>query len=203
MKIVFWILIVSGTVYCFTKSVKHALQVTAGLALFEAYNALYDICLWPIVQGYFGGAGAIALTVTALILNFIMLKWYQKCQVDWLGITVTDQIIKKSERVRMAYAVSEGPRRLKLALPRYFFLIAEKAITIRIIPFLVLSVYQDSFVATAFFLHRKNGSVKTGLKGEDYVVFILSTLFSCVVWTLFTEWITLPAFKNVWQTFTG
>jgi len=203
LKVLFWILIVSGTVYFFTKSVKRALQVAGGLALFEIYNSLYDIVLWPIIQGYFGGKGALVLTVFALILNFIMLKWYQKCQIDWLGITVTDEMIKKSEKARLAYSASEGVKKLKLAIPVYGFWIIEKAITIRIIPFLVLSVYQDSFVATAFYLHRKNGSVKVGLKNEDYIVFVLSTLFSCFVWTLFTEWITLPAFKSMWQTFIG
>ena len=98
LKILFWIVIIAGTVFYFTKSVKRLFQVAGGLALFETYNSLYDYGLWPIIQGWFGSSGALGLSVGALILNFIMLKWYQKCKVDWLGITVTDDIVKKKCR---------------------------------------------------------------------------------------------------------
>ena len=100
IKILFWICVVSGIVFYFTKSVKRLFQVAGGLALFETYNSLYDLGLWPIIQGWYPGSGAIAMTVGAFILNFIMLKWYQKAKVDWLGIKVTDDIIKKSAEVR-------------------------------------------------------------------------------------------------------
>ncbi len=203
LKILFWIVIIAGTVFYFTKSVKRLFQVAGGLALFETYNSLYDYGLWPIIQGWFGSSGALGLSVGALILNFIMLKWYQKCKVDWLGITVTDDIVKKSVDVRQAYKMGNGLKKLKLALPTLILWIVEKAITVPLIPFLVLSAIQDSFVATAFYLHRKNGSVSVALKKVDYVVFILSTIFSCFVYTLFNEWVIIPAFKHMWQTFAG
>lgn len=203
MKIVFWILIVSGTVFYFTKSVKRLFQVAGGLALFEAYNNLFDIGLWPIIQGWFGGYGALGLTVTALILNFIMLKWYQKCQTDWLGITVTDDVVKKSVEVRQTYFASNGLKKILFALPAFSLWVTEKVITVRLISFLVLSAFGDSFIATAFLLHRKNGHKNVVLEKGDYVVFFLSTIFSCLAWTLFTEWAILPAFRNVWQTFFG
>jgi hypothetical protein len=200
IKILFWIIVISGTVYYFTKSVKRLFQVAGGLALFEAYNNLFDIGLWPAIQGWFGGYGALGLTVMALILNFIMLKWYQRCKVDWLGITVTDEVLKKGFALRMAYGLSSGKEKLKLAPQVGIYWIIEKAITVRLIPFLVLSIFGDSFIATAFLLHRKNGHKDVALEREDYVVFLLSTIFSCLVWTLFTEWAILPAFKNMWQT---
>lgn len=200
MQIVFWILVVSGIVFYFTKSVKRLFQVAGGLALFEAYNNLFDVVLWPVIQGWFGGYGALGLTVTALILNFIMLKWYQRCKVDWLGITVTDDILKKGFLVGFSYEFSYGWEKLRLAPLVGIYWLVEKAITVRLIPFLVLSVFGDSFIATAFLLHQKNGHKDVALEREDYVVFILSTIFSCLVWTLFTEWAILPAFRNMWQT---
>ena len=202
-KIALGIVIVAGTVFYFTKSVKRLFQVAGGLALFETYNNLYDIGLWPLIQGLFGGYGAVALTVLALILNFVMLKWYQRCKTDWLGITVTDDIVERSRLTSATYKASHGWKKLWLALPTFGLWIATKAITIRIIPFLVLSTIQDSFVATAFYLHRKNGSVKVAMTKWDYIVFLVSTIFSCIAWTLFTEFLTLPAFKSVWHTFSG
>lgn len=200
LQILFWILIVSGTVFYFTRSVKRLFQVAGGLALFEAYNNLFDYGLWPIIQGWFGGYGALGLTLTALICNFAMLKWYRSCKTDWLGVTVTDDIVIRADEMLFRYRQSVGRKKLMLALPTLALWIAERGIRVRLISFLILSVFGDSFIATAFLLHRKNGRANVALKGEDYVVFILSTIFSCVVWTLFTEWITLPAFKNMWQT---
>lgn len=201
LKVLFWISVVAGTVFYFTKSVKRLFQVAGGLALFETYNNLFDIGLWPIIQAWFGGIGVLVLTVDALIFNFLMLKWYQKRNVDWLGITVTDEIVKKSSAIMTEYVLSSGLKRLKLALPAFGLWIAKQAIIIPIIPFIVLSVCQDSFVATAFSLYRKNGSVSTALKREDYFIFVLSTVFGCLAWTLFSEWVTIPAFKNVWHVF--
>lgn len=201
MKIVFWILIVSGTVFYFTKSVKRLFQVAGGLTVYELYNSLFDIGLWPIIQGWFGAYGALGLTVTALICNFIILKWYQKCQVDWLGITVVDDILEKIIKTKVKWQKGSILKKILFALPVLILWFAEKAITVRIIPFLALSAIDDSFVATAFYLHRKNGTVKTAMTKWDYGVFIVSTVFGCVVWSLFTEWVTLPAFRNVWQTF--
>lgn len=203
IKILFWIAIISGTVYYFTKSVKRLFQVAGGLALFETYNNLYDFALWPIVQNKFGSLGVVGLTIGAVIFNFVMLKWYQKSKVDWLGITVTDAVVKKSVDVRCKYLTSDGLKKLLLALPTLILLIVEKAITIRFVSFLILSIFQDSFVATAFFLHRKNGKFDVVLKKEDYVVFIISTIIGCLAWTLFSAVVTIPAFKHVWQIFTG
>jgi len=201
LEILFWILIVSGTVFYFTKSVKRMFQVAGGLAIFESWNYVFDYGLWPIVQGCFGGIGALVMIILAFINNFILLKWYRKCQVDWLGITVTDSVIKKSIEIRKSFDVSHGLKKLILALPTLVLFIAEKAITIRLIPFLVLSALQDSFVATAFYLHQENGNAKVELKAKDYFVFVLSTIYSCLIYTLFSEWVIIPAFKNVWQTF--
>ncbi|MEI6528685.1 MAG: hypothetical protein WCO10_03400 [bacterium] len=241
VKIVFWILIVSGTVFYFTKSVKRLFQVAGGLALFEAYNSLYDYGLWPIIQGWFGSNGVIGLTIGALVLNLIMLKWYQKCRVDWLGITVVDDFVAKIIEVRRRLwnaKLAESIKSVRLAcetgslitrsvllpiaallffaeklvavravemtflsLPTLLFWMIEKMVTIRIIPFLTLSVIQDSFVATAFYLHQTNGTVRVAMKAKDYAVFVFSTLFSCFVYTLVNEWVIIPAFKNVWQTF--
>jgi hypothetical protein len=203
IKILFWIAIISGTVFYFTKSVKRLFQVAGGLALLGTYNNLYDYGLWPIVQNMFGSRGVVGLTIGAIILNFVMLKWYQKSKIDWLGITVTDEIVQKSFEVWCKYEASVGLKKLFIALPTLILWIMEKAITIRFVSFLILSIFQDSFVATAFFLHRKNGKVNVVLKKEDYAVFIISTIIGCSAWTLFSAVITIPAFKNVWQIFTG
>lgn len=202
-KIAIGIAVVAGTVFYFTKSVKRLFQVAGGIAILESVNALYDLGLWPLIQGLYGGLGAAALIIGVFIMNFVMLKCYQKSKTDWLGIAVVDDVLKKSVEIKQNYIVSKGWKKLWLALPALISCITEKVVTIRLIPFLVLSVIQDSFVATAFHLQRKNGKVNVVLERDDYVVFILSTVFSCFVWTFFTEYITIPAFTNVWHTFLG
>lgn len=201
IKIVLWILIVSGTVYYFTKSVKRLFQVAGGLALFETWNGILDYGVWPLIQGFFGGFGALGMILLTFANNFITLKWYQKCKIDWLGITVVDDVLIKVVETRRKCWSGSGLKKTLLALPAICLWLVEKAITVRLIPFLVLSAVQDSFIATAFYLHRKNGTVHVVLEKGDYVVFILSTIFSCLVYTLLNEFVIIPAFKNVWQTF--
>ncbi len=201
LKTLFWILIVSGTVYYFTKSIRKLLVVAGGFTAFESWNAFLDLGVWPIVQGLFGIFGALGMIILTSIGNFIILKLYQKSKEDWLGITIIDDVVKKGLEVRRVYKTNSGSKKLLYVMPAFGFWVVEKIISVRLIPFIILSIY-DSFVATAYYLQRENGTVKVVLKKKDYLVFILSTILSCEVWALAIEWLTLPAFKNVWGIFT-
>ncbi|MFH0755499.1 MAG: hypothetical protein V1910_02425 [bacterium] len=108
LKILFWIFIIAGTVFYFTKSVKRFFQVAGGLAIFEAVNGILDFGLWPIIQGSFGYKGVIALFIFAIFFNFFVFKLYQKMGIDWLGITVTDDIIKKTKTMLKKWKMENG-----------------------------------------------------------------------------------------------
>lgn len=201
LKVLFWIAVVSGLVFYFTKSVKRLLQVATGLALYETLNLGYDFLLWPVIQNKYEVAGVMWLTIGAMLINFILLKWYRKKGIDWLGITIVDDIIFKSGVIHQAFKHADGIRRFFLAFPAFAMWVAEKAIRNKVVSFLVLSTVTDSFVATAFYMHQKNGQKDVVFKKEDYFFFALSTVFNCFGWTIFNWLVMIPAVKNVWQTF--
>ena len=204
LKILFWILVVSGIVFAFTKSLKRLFQVTSGLVILEVYNSVFDIGVWPVIQGLFGVHGVVGLTLVAMIMNFGVLYWYQKtCKTDWLGISVVHDIVAKSQQVRAIKKEHKGFKKLYFWFYEQALHVAEKTIKGKWIPVLFLTLFVDSFMATAYYINLKHQTVNVKLTKEDYVVFFLSTIIGCVGWSLFTEWITLPAFQSLWQTFAG
>ncbi len=193
------ILIISGIVYSLTKSLKRLFQVAGGLVILETYNNIWDLGIWPIIQNAYGIYGVMLLTLMALICNLLVLRWYQKkSNVDWLGITIVDDILLKSKLIKEKYVQKSGVKKIILKIQVYFFNFMEKIIQRKWLPFLLLSLFIDSFIATAFYLHCKNKSVNVPMKKIDYFVFVLSTLISCFAWSIFTELIVLPSVKSLW-----
>lgn len=200
LKILFWILVVSGTVFACTKSLKRLFQVTSGLIILEIYNNVWDIGIWPIIQGIFGVYGVIGLTLSALILNFVVLRWYQThCKTDWLGITVVDKIVLKAQQMQENKSTDIGFKKFWNTICLNVLLVLKKIIVGKWIPILVLIIFTDGFVVTAYYLNQKYGSVHHKLAKNDYIFLIVSTVVGCILWAFFTEWITLPAFRNIWQ----
>jgi hypothetical protein len=178
--------------------------VTSGLVILETYNGIWDIGIWPVIQHLFGVYGVLVLTLIALILNFAVLRWYQKhTKTDWLGITVVDDIVMKADKLQHTYRVSTGVHKLFIAIPAGFFWLAKKTIVGKWVPLLVLSLFTDGFVATAYYVNWKNKSMHCQLGKSEYTVLAMTTVISCLAWSLFTEWITLPAFQSLWHTITS
>ncbi|MFH0755117.1 MAG: hypothetical protein V1910_00420 [bacterium] len=201
LKILFWIFIIAWTVFYFTKSVKRFFQVAGGLAAFESVNGLLDFGLWPIIQGSFGYKGIIVLFIFALIFNFFVFKLYQKMGIDWLGIIVTDDIIKKSEKMLMEWKIKNWRKKILLAPITFFLRFLSICIKVKVIAFFVFSLFWDPVIAMALFVHRKYGSAYIKLKLKDYIFFLLSTSIACFGWTIFNWIIIIPAFKNIWSIF--
>ena len=200
VKIVFGIIVVSGIVYAFTNSLKRFFQVAGGLAALSAFNNLVDFGIWPVVQGMFGAYGVVGLILMATVLNFLVLRLYQKTSnTDWLGITVVDDVVRKADEMQGVYHGSSRSRKAVYAFPYLGLMVAKKIIEGRWVPILVLTVFIDSFVATAFHLHSRNRGAHHVMRREDYVFFVVCTVVSCLAWTAFPQWITLPAFKNSWE----
>jgi hypothetical protein len=198
LKILFWILVVAGTVFAFTKNLKRLFQVTGGLMLLSIYNNLWDIGIWPVVQAIFHLWGIIALTILALISNFLVLRMYQKyCKTDWLGITVVDDIVHKADHINSKRINSKGVCKILLAILFVPLWLAKKLIVNKWIGIFILSLLTDGFLATAYYINRKGTSSHFGK--SEYIVLSITTVISCAAWSIFTELITLPAFKHLWQ----
>jgi len=69
-----------------------AIKVMSGWGMYEAYNFSFDFILWPIIQAYYGLVGIIFLVFVALTNNFMVLHWYHKKKVDWLGVNVLEDV---------------------------------------------------------------------------------------------------------------
>ena len=199
---IFGIVVFAGFVYVFTKSITRLLQVAAGQAIFGIYNILFDLVLWPIIQEKFGFYGVVGLTLLATLLNFFVLLWYQKtCKKDWLGIDLVHDIVAKAEQVRTVEHTYHGFKKIWFPIYKAILLLSARLIKGTWIPILYLSLFHDSFLATAYYVNWKHRSMNIKLAKDDYIVFLFSSFTSCIGWSVFTELITLPAFKSLWHTF--
>lgn len=201
LKTAFGILAFALVVYFITSSVKRLLEVAAGQALFGLYNILFDFVLWPIVQEKYGVQGVIGLTILATIMNLCVLFWYKKtCKKDWLGIDVVHDIVEKAEHTRTTTKTLIGFAKIWYPIYKAVLLVSSYLIKGKWIPLLYLSLFHDSFLATAYYINWKHKKVNVEFAKDDYVVFFVSTAVSCIGWSIFTALITLPAFRQIfWQ----
>jgi hypothetical protein len=65
-----------------------------------------------------------------------------------------------------------------------------------IFAFVTLSVWQDSFITTIFLRHGRLDK----LDKRDYIIFVSSTILSCVGWAFFMQ-VVIIAVKAVWGLF--
>ena len=170
--------------------------------LLAVYNNLWDIGIWPIIQAIFRFWGIVVLTLLALVSNFLVLRFYQKyCKTDWLGITVVNDIVQKSDHVQEKYFNTRGIiQKIFWGICLMPLQIAKKIIVNKWIAITMLSLLTDGFVATAYYINQKNGKINVTCFGKsEYFVLAVTTILSCVAWSIFTEFITLPSFQNLWH----
>ena len=182
MKTLIFVLILIGViVYLVSKNWKRVVQIVVGWGLYELLNVAYDYVVWPLVQNHYGVIGAILMSIGAFIINFMILKWYQKKGVNWLGTDILEEIKEKgngwAERLcnhRMWFV------KMVLYVPARFFQFVVWLLNKNdILAFLFLSGWKDSFVTTAFLRHGRFGK----LEKRDYTVFVMSTAISCLLWS--------------------
>jgi hypothetical protein len=145
---------------------------------------LYDYVLWPIVQGYHGMTGAVAMSLGAVCTNFIVLHAYQHMGIDWLGTGVLQTL--QSRAAAFAERLPAMPSRLLqtlLRLPRS-----------RPLAFLALSGLTDSFLTTAYLRNGRFGP----LEKRDLAIFAGSSVVSCAAWTLVNEG-ALGVLRKAWE----
>jgi hypothetical protein len=64
--------------------IRRALNVATGYGIYIFHGQLYDYVLWPLVQGYHGMAGAVAMPLGAVLTHFIVLHAYSTTvPPDW------------------------------------------------------------------------------------------------------------------------
>ncbi|MFA6226985.1 MAG: hypothetical protein WC631_00655 [Candidatus Paceibacterota bacterium] len=168
--------------YLTSKSWKKVLRILAGYGLYSCWTWVCDNPIWLGVIGYFSYhfgnvkgivIGSIVMTISAFINNFIFLVWYQRKEVDWLGVDAFETLSKKTRDRTDKWFVKARARDHRDLY----------SLSIRILiwlgTFFLLTIVEDSFVATTILRGRVGGR----LSGKDYTVFVLSTLVGCIYWS--------------------
>jgi asparagine N-glycosylation enzyme membrane subunit Stt3 len=173
MKLALALVILVVVVLCIAGSLRRALTVATGYGIYIFLGQLYDYVLWPIVQGYHGMTGAVAMSLGAVAINFGVLHAYQRMGIDWLGVGVLQNL---QARIRtFANRLPALPARLLqslLRLPRS-----------KPLAFVALSSLTDSFLTTAYLRKGRFGP----LEKRDLAIFAGSSVLSCAAWTLVNE----------------
>lgn len=167
----------------------------SGWGIYEAYNFTWDYIIWPIIQGVYGWAGLVVLITMALINNFAILLWYQHKKVDWFGVNEIESIKAKGHLwVHETSNHKNLIRRFSLYIPAKILQLMLWLLNKNdIFAFATLTLWQDSFITTIFLRH---GSFKK-LGVRDYVIFVSSTILSCVGWAILMQFV-ITALRALW-----
>ncbi len=178
-----------------------ALQVTGGWGLYEFLGWFYDYLFWGSMVIWLGNLwGSVICSVGALIINFLVLQWYQRTGKDWLGVNILEEIKVKGHG--WAEKLCNHPKwyvkwSVYLFAKTFQFLIwcLNKN---DVLAFFFLSVWKDSFVTTAFLRHGRFGE----LERRDYIILVASTLVSVVCWSIVVV-VVIQLAKGGWKILVG
>ena len=172
-------------VFLVSKNWRRSLQVMSGWGIYEVFNFSLDYILWPVLQALYGFIGIIILILITLVVNFTILMWYQKKKVDWFGVNEVEQM--KAKGHLWVHEVNNHQNLIK----RFSLYIPAKMLQFMIwllnkndiFAFVTLSVLQDSFITTIFLRH----STMEKLDKRDYFIFVTSTIFGCLGWSVLMQ----------------
>ena len=153
-------------------AIKKISTVVVGRTLYEISNYFFDYGVYPLALlkfGYLKGM-LIMIAVTAFV-NFAMLLFYFRMNIDWLGYDYVKQVKDWSFN--------------KKGVKKLIGVILKKS---DLILFMVLSTFRDSFETTAYFKYSCNLS-----KVKTAAIFITSLIVSNVFWASGIE-----VFVNSW-----
>ena len=152
--------------------IKKISTVLVGRTLYEIINYSFDYGLYPLALLKFGYLkGLVIMIILTAIINFTLLIFYFKMNIDWLGF---DYVKKVKD-----WSVN------KKGILKFIGVILKKS---DLILFMVLSTFRDSFETTAYFKYSYILS-----KGRTLAIFIASLIVSNLFWSLGVE-----AFINSW-----
>jgi hypothetical protein len=135
--------------------------VGIGHSLYYASSFLFDNVLYVYVVYEWGMAlGGLFMSMAAFSLNIVTLFVYQAMKIDWIGSGLIRELRLKDSPSRIERFLLWANDRSKLMI------------------FVILNVYQDPFVATAYF---KEGDFSQ-LTYRDVWILVASAMFSNLYW---------------------
>lgn len=195
MKLALAITLLLAVVLCIAGSLRKALTVATGYGVYIFLGQMYDYVLWPIVQGYYGLMGAVAMSVGAVATNFIVLHAYQRMGIDWLGVGVLKTLDTRARHHADRLLLLPSWRGMVARPPARFLQSLPRLLGCRPLAFVALSTFTDSFLTTAYL---RNGNFGP-LERRDWWIFIWSSIISCAAWALLNAG-ALSVLKKYWNT---
>jgi hypothetical protein len=175
--------------------IRRALTVATGYGIYIFLGQLYDYVLWPLVQGHHGMTGAVAMSVGAVITNFIVLLAYQRMGIDWLGTGILHTLQTRSHTLAARLLQQPSWRGALVHLPARLLQFLPRLLRSRPLAFFALSSFGDSFLTTAYLRDGRFGP----LERRDFWVFAASSVVGCAGWTLLNAGF-LTLIKKPWET---
>jgi hypothetical protein len=166
----------------FSRNWKRILQVASAWGLYNFSGWIYDYLFWGAMLVWFGNLwGSVWCSLGALVINFFLLRWYQKNEKDWLGVNILEEIKAKGHEWAERLC---NHHRWYVKYSIYLFAKLFQGIIWclnknDVFAFLFLSIWKDSFITTAFLRHGKFGE----LNRRDYAIFLGSTILSTICWS--------------------
>lgn len=180
-----------------TQLFKKIALLTSGWGLLSAFSWVYDNPIWLIVTASLGVVkGSLIMTAGAMFMNFYFLSLYQKYEIDFLGVNGFAKL--KQDGDKWARKVHEHHNflvRIIFWVPALFFRALVWAVRKNdVLAFIALSIQTDSFITTAFL----RGKVGGELTRKDHIIFIGSTVLSCLYWSI-RNGVILAIIKGGWE----
>ena len=153
-------------------TIKKASTVLIGRTVYEIFNYSFDFVAYPLVLLKFGYLyGLFIMIALTAIINFSLLIFYFKMNIDWLGY----EYVQKVKDWSMD----------KKGVLKYIGIVLKKS---DLILFMVLSTFRDSFETTAYFKYCYHLT-----QSKTMTIFIASLIVSNLYWSFGVE-----IFINSW-----
>jgi hypothetical protein len=162
---------------------RRVLQVVGGWSLYQSFGWIYDYLFWGFMVLCLGELwGSVICSVGAFVINFFLLRWYQKRGNDWLGVNILENIKDRGHVLaeKLCNHQKWYVKWTSYPLAKLFQLILWCLKRNDFLAFLILSIWQDSFVTTNFLRHGRFGE----LEKKDYFILIASTIVSVISWSI-------------------
>ncbi|MDD2766264.1 MAG: hypothetical protein PHH40_00685 [Candidatus Moranbacteria bacterium] len=179
--------------------------IATGQGVMSVINWLYDNPLYIGVIAYFGPVvGGAMMTAGSLVICLGLILFYNKKGVDWLGVGALDAVKEisleyakklvewRSDSIfgKIAYFVFYLPIQLIFILAH----LVNHKVWGGVVAFVLLSIFTDPFVTTAYSRHGNYGPMKV----RDWVVFFGSVVLSNGYW-IFRTTVVIEVAKAIWK----
>ena len=177
-----------------SRSIRKAVCVAAGYGIYTLLSELYDMVLWPIIQGAYGVNGVIGMSLGAVAINFMVLSVYQRQKVDWLGVGVIDALMRRSTDTANRFRNHPSCAGAFLFIPASIVQFLTRGLKTPWLAFILLSTIGDSFLTTAFMRQGRFGP----LERQDITIFFTSSLVGCGFWVVWNAGV-VTVFRQLWS----